>query len=160
MQSATLSHCIGLASGLGFADLHHEGRQSNCSRNLKIQCSNSGSRRMSGWILRLLGRLLDCSALNRRGGIADNRLREQCCQLRPVCMAQAERYPDFNCLAFDLNSYDNTAAPGCLHATHEIPMLILSYLSTEDIRLTFWFDRGLARFLGECLGLETSMVRF
>ena len=59
VQSATLSHCIGLASGLGFADLHHEGRQSNCSRNLKIQCSNSGSRRMSGWILSLLGRLLE-----------------------------------------------------------------------------------------------------
>ncbi len=75
-------------------------------------------------------------------------------------VSQVPEYPNYHNLAFEVGSYDGIAAPSCLHETYHIPMLILSYLSPEDIRDTFWFDRGIVLFLETCLGFEASMVRF
>ena len=93
-------------------------------------------------------------------GTADNHLREQRCQMRPVPRLREAGYPDYHCLAFNLDSYDGIVAPCCLHATYHIHMLILSYLSAEDVKMTFWHDRGIVLFLEECLGFEASLVRF
>ena len=94
------------------------------------------------------------------GGTADNHLRAQRCQLRPERMSRELGYPDYHSLAFNLDSYDGIVAPCCLRTTYFIPMLILSYLSADDIRVTFWYDRGIVLFLEKCLGSEASVIRF